>query len=909
MSTASTIAPASPYKGLAAFDDTELDALLFFGRAWETEVVTANVLASRLTVLYGPSGVGKSSLLRAGVVRSLRDEGGYSSPAVAVYGSWSGDPLGGLEEAARAAVAAALGRDPADAPGNLTDRLAAWSAELGAEVCLLLDQLEELFLYHPAEQGAGGVIDLLPELVGRPGLHVNVLLGIRDDALAQLDVLKSRIPGLFANSLRLDHLDREAGRAAILGPLERYNSLVGPAMLVAIEPELEEAVLDEVATGRIEPGGADRGAVTNGDAARRVETPYLQLVLQRVWEVERDRGSSSLRLATFNELGGAQRIVEDHLERALAALTPSQQDAAATVFGHLVTPSGTKIAHGLSDLAIYASLPETELEPMLQSLARERILRPLGKNGSADGGQYEIFHDVLADGVLGWRRRHDTEAAFALERDEARRRHRRLVVLLIMAAAALVLVSLLAAYAITQRGRARDEARSARVASLVSGATANLGRDPELGMLLAVEAAGIGRSDQLEDVLRRSLENSRLRGVSNAAAGGVSGRDLKRAAAGGTSVAAKGKQVLVHVDGRPPASLHHGSLVRAVDIAGDGTIAWGGGGTAAIWNSRRTARPLELIGHAGTVLDVRFSPDGETLATASADGTARIWSAESGVPIATLFGHGNWVTRLAFSPDGSTLATASDDRTVRLWEAATGRPLATLAGHGGSASVTDLQFERGGAILVTAGTDRRLLRWDGFGEPRLRPGGTSPLDPVTQAISASGRRALVDGRVVRLSGGGEAERVLAGHLADINSVAFSSDGELVVTASRDNDARVWDAATGKLVQILRGHFGPVAAASFNPDARWVVTAGPHSAGLWEVASGRLVHYLRGHAATLVAASFLSDKVVATADESGEIRAYTCQTCGRLADLVELARGRLAVTGRELTSAERARYLP
>ena len=138
-------------------------------------------------------------------------------------------------------------------------------------------------------------------------------------------------------------------------------------MLVAIEPELEEAVLDEVAAGRIEPGGADRGAVTNGDASRRVETPYLQLVLQRVWEVERDRGSSSLRLATFHELGGAQRIVEDHLERALAALTPSQQDAAATVFGHLVTPSGTKIAHGLSDLAIYASLPETELEPMLQS--------------------------------------------------------------------------------------------------------------------------------------------------------------------------------------------------------------------------------------------------------------------------------------------------------------------------------------------------------------------------------------------------------------------------------------------------------------------------------------------------------------------------------------------------------------
>jgi len=903
MSVASTIVPSSPYKGLAAFDDSELDSLLFFGRAWETEVVAANVLAARLTVLYGPSGVGKSSLLRAGVVRMLRGQGGHPAPAVAVYGSWSGEPLAGLEEAARAAVADALGREPAEAPGDLTDRLAAWSAELGAEVVLLLDQLEELFLYHPAARGAGGFVDLLPELVTRPGLHVNVLLGIRDDALAQLDVLKERIPGLFANSLRLDHLDREAGREAIVGPLERYNSLVGPGLRVAVEPELEEAVLDEVAAGRIEPGGARRGAVTNGGVSRRVETPYLQLVLQRIWEVERDRGSSVLRVATLRELGGAQHIVEDHLERALAALTPSQQDAAASVFGHLVTPSGTKIAHGLSDLASYASLPEGELEPTLRALARERILRPLGKNGDG-GGQYEIFHDVLAEAVLGWRRRHDSEAAFALERDESRRRHKRLVALLIAAAVALVLVSLLAAYALTQRGRARDQARSAKLASLVSGATANLARDPELGMMLALEAAPIGESDELEDVLRRSLENSRLRGVARAAK--LSGRDRLHVVVGRTSVAAEGKRVLVRVGGGSRA-FRHDALVRAVDVTSDGRIAWGGGASAAIWDPRSKAPPVPLIGHAGTVLDVLFSPDGEVLATASADGTARLWSARSGEPLATLFGHGNWVTGLAFSPDSLTLATASDDRTARLWDARTGRPLATLTGHRGA--VRELRFERSGAVLLTSGTDGRVLRWEGYGEPHLRPATASPVEPVVRDTSASGRLAVVDGRVVRLTGGGEPSRVLVGHFDDVNSVSFSPDGTLVVTSSRDKDARVWDARTGRLVQILRGHFGPVAAASFSPDARWVVTAGPHSAGLWEVASGRLVSYLRGHIATLVAASFLSDKLIATADESGEVMAYECETCGRLDDLVRLARRRLAATGRTLTKAESAQYLP
>jgi WD40 repeat protein len=908
MSAAVTLVPSSPYKGLAPFDDTELDADLFFGRSWETGVVAANVLASRLTVLYGPSGVGKSSLLRAGVVRALRSEGGLSPPAVAVFGSWGGDPLVALEEVARAAVEEALGREPTDAPGTLTDRLAAWSAELGAEVCLLLDQLEELFLYHPAAAGGGGLVELLPELVTRPGLHVNVLLGIRDDALAQLDVFKGRVPGLFANSLRLDHLDRAAGREAILGPLERYNALAGPAMRVAIEQELVDAVLDEVGTGRIEPSLTPHGTGKRARAtSERVETPYLQLVLQRVWDVERERGSSTLRASTYRELGGAQRIVLDHLQRALDALTPSQQDAAASVFGHLVTPSGTKIAHDISDLASYSSVPEVELEPMLRSLARERILRPLGTNGHGEGGQYEIFHDVLAQAVLGWRRRHDTEAAFSLERENARRRHARLVALLVAATAALVVVSLLATYAITQRGRARDQARSARVASLVSGATANLEKDPELGMLLAVEAADIGRSDQLENVLRRSLENSRLRGVSDVTRASFGSRERTRSVVGGTGAVAVGDRVVVRVDGERPRSLYHGSIVRAVDIASNGTVAWGGGGTAAVWNARGKVAPRTLVGHAGTVLDVRFSPDATLLATASADGTARIWKVATGQPVATLFGHANWVTRVAFSPDGATLATASDDGTARLWEAQTGRPLATLTGHRGA--VRAVRFESGGAVLLTLGADGRVLRWDGFGEPRLTRGRTPPESPLTQAVAVSGRRAAVQGRVVRLSGGGEPQRVLAGHSDDVNAVAFSADGELVVTASRDKDARVWDATTGELVQLLRGHFGPVAAASFSPDGRWVVTAGPHSAGLWEVASGRLVHYLRGHSAPLVAASFASNEMVATVDNSGDVRAYRCETCGRLDALVRLARRRLAATGRELTSAERARFLP
>jgi len=148
----------SPYKGLSAFEDSPVDALLFFGRERETEVVVANVLASRLTVLYGPSGVGKSSLLRAGVARELRRLAETDPLAVVVVSSWAGDPVPAIEEAARAAVADALGADPGDASGSLSDRLDAWTAALGGELVLLLDQLEEAFLYHPRGGPLGAVL-------------------------------------------------------------------------------------------------------------------------------------------------------------------------------------------------------------------------------------------------------------------------------------------------------------------------------------------------------------------------------------------------------------------------------------------------------------------------------------------------------------------------------------------------------------------------------------------------------------------------------------------------------------------------------------------------------------------------------------------------------------------------------
>jgi WD40 repeat protein len=896
--TATIAAPASPYKGLSPFDDSPLDALLFFGRSRETEVVAANVLASRLTVLYGPSGVGKSSLLRAGVVRSLR-AAPEPAPAVVVYGSWAGDPLSGLEEATRAALEEAIGREPTDAPGGLADRLAAWTAELGAELCLLLDQLEELFLYHGAETGAGGFVDLLPELVTRPGLRVNVLLGIRDDALAQLDVFKQRLPGLFANSLRLDHLDEEAARRAVLGPLDRYNELVGAGAAVAIEPALVDAVLDEVESGRIEKGFGGRGS-SEAAALRagRVETPYLQLVMQRIWEVERERGSSVLRLATLRNLGGAERIVESHLERALAALTPTQQDAAADVFGHLVTPSGTKVAHGVTDLASYAAIATTDLEPVLRALAHERILRPLGENGHAAGDRYEIFHDVLAEAVLAWRTRHDADAALVREREAARRRHRFLLALTVAALIALAAMTALTLYAFSQRSEANEQAARATAAaeqaaesqkqSLELAAAAEDARQDAEDARAVAEAqadkadqeeakaqAESERANQLAQEAQAAEKNAQEQATlaqanetqanQNAAAASQAEAAAERAAAEADSAKEKAqKQAEIARTERDKAEAaetrasarelaQEAFALLTVDPERSLRLAWRAAGLVSdvlVEDSLRealVASRLRLVLPASArIRSARFSPTGNRVVTASDDGTARVYGVSGDRQrLLHLLRHGASVFGAEFDPTGSLIVTAGRDRQAAIWSASTGKRESTLKHDG---PVWSASFSSDGRLVVTAGPDGTIRTWRRDGDPlRIVRVDGSALDA---SFSPNGKLvgAVIlarDGRrLARVFDAGSGELTFAPDQRGIQSVAFSPDSDVLATASSDRTTKLWNLRTGERLHELSQPEGWIVDAEFSPNGRLIATASQGATvGLWDVASGNRVHLL------------------------------------------------------------------
>jgi hypothetical protein len=123
-------------------------------------------------------------------------------------------------------------------------------------------------------------------------LRVSFLVSIREDALAKLDRFEGRIPNLFNNYLRVEHLARDAARAAIVKPIDQYNRMpAAGGRNVSIEPALVEAVLDQVKTGQVVLGEAGRGAVAGDDTRAQIETPFLQLVMTRLWNEELSSGS------------------------------------------------------------------------------------------------------------------------------------------------------------------------------------------------------------------------------------------------------------------------------------------------------------------------------------------------------------------------------------------------------------------------------------------------------------------------------------------------------------------------------------------------------------------------------------------------------------------------------------------
>ncbi len=935
----------NPYVGLVPFGEDDLP--WFFGRDREQRIIGANLRSSRLTLLYGASGVGKSSVLQAAVLPSLRavvardravrerEDPDTRAPvrfAVSMFGAWRDAPLHGLTSAVAASVHEATGEQVAPwTPGTpLRETFAGWLGPV-ATLLIVLDQFEELFLYHPQDDGPGTFAGEFVEVVNDPALRVNFLLSLREDGLAKLDRFQGRVPGLFDNYLRVDHLDIAAARQAIEGPLGEYNRRLGagePA--AAIDGELVDAVLDEVRTG--EDVADERGPAQEAPAAAaqagRVETPLLQLVMQRLWQAAGAEATPPhLRLATLREqLGGTERIVYRHLEDALAALSDERRDFAIDVLRPLVSPAGTKIAWRAEDLAYWAKRPVADIEPILLELSsgERRILRSVAPPPAQpdQSPRYEIFHDILAEPILEWcaareATRERAKLARELEErererkqaEERRRRERRNRVVrgVAIVLAVLVIGLVVAVLAAFDRNEVADSR------ALAAGATSQLSIDPERGLLLALKAVRRRDTAEAEQALRRAVVASRVRAVLG------SGRPRPCRACAGLATVARAR----------------GAVLAPVAIAPDGgAVAAIVGGRVRLWRPRSgaTFRPGVTV---RVPLGLAFTSDAARLLVVGEDASALMAPDGSGaVALRDARATGG-----ATSPDGRHVVTVGSAGGAAVWDARTGARLARIAdtGYVGAAFQTAgrivLQDDSGYPVVwrwrskqlpeavAEPPSDRGLfaagagLTVDGIAGGRVRvvdassaagssrralalPPGTTDNPVTAVAISPDGSRiATVQESVVELwrsNGRWSAPASRVGrlvHTDGVNGVVFSADGKLVGTASTDGTARVWESATGDLVADLRGHGASVESIAFGSSGRYVATAGEDlTVRVWDLGIERTLRDQRSVAGVAVAPSGAR---LAVAEEDGdlELRPLGGPSSAPIVGKDALARGR------------------
>lgn len=259
-----------------------------------------------------------------------------------------------------------------------------------------------------------------------------------------------------------------------------------------------------------------------------------------------------------------------------------------------------------------------------------------------------------------------------------------------------------------------------------------------------------------------------------------------------------------------------------------------------------------LEGHRDVVWNVSFAPDGTLMASASRDHTVKLWQID-GTLMATLNGHTDSVTSVAFSPDSQLIASGSWDGTVNLWSRQ-GKMQGTLRGHTGH--VLGVSFSPKGQIIASAGSDRSIRLWtvDGkllrtwFGhEAEVRDVSFSPDGETIASVG-------VDQTIKLWTSNGTLLHTLNGHQARVNSVAFSPDGQIIASASDDQTVKLWS-DKGKLLKTLPKHSDWVIGVAFSPDGQFLASASADKTiRLW-TRQGTLLKSFTGHSDSVTSVSF------------------------------------------------------
>ena len=838
----------NPYKGLRAFD--EADAPDFFGREALTRRLVEQLAESRFVAVVGPSGSGKSSLVRAGVLPAIRKGvlGGSEAWRIAVLAPGA-YPLEELE-----AVLLQIAVNP---PTSLMEQL---SDDRGlrravkrvlpsdrSELVLLIDQLEELFTLVSDEEQRTRFLAMIQRAVCDPASRLRVIVTLRADFYDRPLLYRG-----FAELMR-----ESLVTVTPLTPEEIERAVSGPAARAGVE--LEQGLLAEIVADVLDQPGA---------------LPLLQHALTELFERRED---GSLNRATYAAIGGVSGALALTAEDLYARFGSGGHDAARQLFLQLVTLGEFADTCRRVERAELDSL-DVDRDVLAECIDRFGAARLLSFDRDPRTGRpsVEIAHEALlsewgrlrewidtarddlrahlqlAAAATEWKEsqrdssvllrgsklaRFESWAAESglarthLERDfltasvderEAERRTEdsrrareaalerrsldRLRVIVIVLAAASVVAAVLTVVAFGERSSSQRQARIAEVRGLASAAVANLEVDPELSMLLARQAV---RSASVDD----------------------------------------------------------GTLPEAAD---------------ALHRAVTASRVVQTIRHPATTA-VAFSPDGFRIATAGAPRKeAYIWDARSGDRLVTLKGATAPIHDIAYDRSSTRLVTASENGDVIVWDATTGLRLFVLHDVGTSGTVPVVEFSPDGVWLGAVDQTGRVRIWDARSRRLVRTiradhglcGLSWSADGTRIGTGQCGSSRAPAGRVWDTRTG----RVLfttSGQRDAVFGLALSPDGRRAASGDFDGNARIWDAETGRLIATLRGHVGAVLDVLYSPDGRLIATSGiDATARVWDASSGAPLLVLHGHSAGVGHLSFAREsRRLATGSEDGTARVW------------------------------------
>jgi len=311
----------NPFVGLRPFEEDE--DWRFFGRDREAKILHNLIYSIPILVVFAPSGVGKSSLIRAGVVPLLREDESITLIAGWEWGS-------GPRQMLRELINDALGRDGSSSDPIVTELEGYWE-ETKRRPMLILDQFEEI-LRDQDERDE--VLREIALIANRPNGHSRIVISIREDYLGNLNELMVRVPNLMDNHLRLSPLSSKALTEAFRRPL---SAMIPPF-------DAEDLLVDEMIR---DLQGAGPESISDGSA----EPGYFQLVASYLWEEDHDHPDRRLTLRTYRESGRASGIVNRFIQKTLEELlSEEERQVLYALVRYMVLPSGAKVPVSVSDL-------------------------------------------------------------------------------------------------------------------------------------------------------------------------------------------------------------------------------------------------------------------------------------------------------------------------------------------------------------------------------------------------------------------------------------------------------------------------------------------------------------------------------------------------------------------------------